>query len=155
MLDSVREGVFRLYRPKAYTIASTAMPAIAHPIPIPTLAPVLRPDDEVAFDVGSAVVSVELDKEFMGVVVAPEGAEVVEERAEVEEVDDKPELDEAELDRLELDEVELELGKLELDELELDEVELELELGMDGLGLDELELSGAGGSSMRNPAEYI
>jgi hypothetical protein len=79
--------VFRLYRLKAYAKINAAIPAIPHSIPIPILAPVPRPDDEVAFEVGSAVPYVELNEELVGVDVAAERTGVVVRREEVEEAE--------------------------------------------------------------------
>lgn len=55
------KGRFLLRRPKAYTANSTAIPAIPHPMPTPILALVLRPDDAVALEIGSAVMAGTLD----------------------------------------------------------------------------------------------
>ena len=55
---------------KAYTTANTAIAAIPHPTPIPTLEPVLSSDAEVAFEVVFVVASDELDKGLVSVDVA-------------------------------------------------------------------------------------
>jgi hypothetical protein len=61
---------------RVHTTANAAIAAVPHPIPIPTLDPVLRSDVEVAFEVVFVVASDELDKGLVGVDVASVRADI-------------------------------------------------------------------------------